>query len=756
MFRQRTVSALLAAFVAAACHDSTSPHAGPPAHIDAVTATGISATVGSSISSPLGVRVTDAKGIPVPNVTVVFSAPDGNILTPPSAPTDADGHAETHIRLGLSAGSFQVNASVTGVVTTAAFTVSATPGPLARVALNTHVATVPTALDTVRLTAAGADQYGNSIGGTIITWTSRDPTMLTVDGTGLVRALQRGGPVYIVATAGTIADSVAVSAPPSPCGSAQVTTLNVAQVLTDVSAAGFCLRGGTTPSEYALIPFSGATTAASQVSVEIAAHGIGTPPALSITSPFAVNRDVMQGPIGTELRSSRSLDWSFDWRLRSQTRKLLGPRIALARQRFGARAMSRIAMPRASLATQVGDFVTLNTNANDACENPMPSAARVAAISDKAIILTDTTSPAGGYTDAEFQSFATTFDTLVYPVDVQAFGEPSDLDGNGRVLIFFTPAVNRLTPPGSQGFVEGFFYERDLFPIAQCAGSNQAEMFYMVVPDPNGVVNGNVIRKQDVSAFAVDVLAHEFQHLINGARRVYVNDATDFEEEWLNEGLSEIAEELMFFHTSGRQPRQNIGDGFLQSQREVDAYNQYFLNDFSLYISYLFSTASSSPFEPDDLSAEMRGAIWNMLRYSADRARSTDGDFWYQLVNSTTTGRTNLANVLGVTDDGLTSYFRDWSVSVFADDALPGVDVRFTQPSWNVRKMLATWFSQSFAFPIETLPLTDGVLASVMLDGGGSVPARFTVPAYQDVFIVVTSNGAAPPPEVMLSLLRTR
>src|SRR5690348_15019447 len=518
MFRPRTLSALIAALFVAACgHDSTSPHAGPPAHIDAVGGAGISGIVGSSISTPLGVHVTDAKGTSVPNATVTFSAPFSNTVSPTTATTDANGHAETRLTLGTSAGSFQVLASVTGVSTPAAFNVSATPGPLSKVRLSVHAATVPTALDTIRLTATGSDQYGNPIAGTTFTWLSRDPSTLTVDGTGLVQALKRGGPVFIVASAGTAADSVAVNAPPSPCGSAAVTTLNIAQVLTDVSAAGFCLRGGTTPSEYALIPFSGATTAESQVSVEITANGIGTPPTLSIASPFTPNRAVVRGPIGTGLRSSRSLDWSFDWRLRAQTRNLLGPRIALARQRFGARAMSRIAIPRASLATQVGDLVTLNTNANEACGNPMPSVARVAAVGDKAIVLADTTSPAGGYTDAEFQSFATTFDTLVSPLDVQAFGEPSDLDGNGRVLILFTPAVNRLTPPGSQGFVEGFFYERDLFPTAQCAGSNQAEMFYMVVPDPSGTVNGNIVTKQDVSGFAVDVLAHEFQHLINAS-----------------------------------------------------------------------------------------------------------------------------------------------------------------------------------------------------------------------------------------------
>lgn len=756
MLRQLVLPTLLVSLALAGCHDSTSPHAGPPAAIQTTSQSSLSGTVGTAIAAPLTVHVTDAKGISVPNVAVTFTAPGGNTLSPTSATTDANGQAQTRLTLRTVAGTFQVLATVPGVVASAAFAVTATPGALAKVVTNGHAATVPTALDTIRLSATGKDQYGNGVSGTTFTWTSRDPATLTVDPDGLVHALKRGGPVFVVATAGPGADSIAVSAPPSPCGSTVATTVNLAQVVTDISAAGLCLRGGTTPSEYALIPFSGASTAESQVSVEITAQGVGTPPLLAIASPVTPNRSMVLGSGSAGLRRTPSLDWSFDWRLRDQARKLLGPRIALARQRVGARAALRsIAVPRANLSTQVGDIVTLNTNANDACINPMPAVARVVAIGDKAIVLADTTSPAGGYTDADYQSFAATFDTLVSPVDVQAFGDPSDLDANGRVLILFTPAVNRLTPAGNPAYVEGFFYERDLFPAADCASSNQAEMFYMIVPDPTGI-NGNIHTKQEVSEFAVDVLAHEFQHLINGARRLYVNNAPDFEEEWLNEGLSEIAEELMFYRTSGLQTHQNVGTGFLQSQRQVDAYNQYFLNDFSLYITFLLETAGSSPFKHDDGSAEMRGAIWNMLRYTADRTSSIDGDFWYQLVNSTTTGRANMANVLGVTDEGLTGYFRDWSVSLFADDALPGVDARFTEPSWNTRRMLATWFAQSYSYPIQTLLLTDGVLASVILDGGGSVPARFTVPAYQDVFIVVTSNGATPPPEVMLSLVRTR
>src|SRR5204863_8605906 len=89
-------------------------------------------------------------------------------------------------------------------------------------------------------------------------------------------------------------------------------------------------------------------------------------------------------------------------------------------------------------------------------------------------------------------------------------------------------------------------------------GSNFAEMFYLIVPDPSGTINGNVRTKAEVTQSSISVLAHEYQHLINAARRLYINDAEDFEEVWLNEGLSHIAEELLFYRTAGLQPRSNI------------------------------------------------------------------------------------------------------------------------------------------------------------------------------------------------------
>src|SRR6185295_548003 len=160
-----------------------------------------------------------------------------------------------------------------------------------------------------------------------------------------------------------------------------------------------------------------------------------------------------------------------------------------------------------------------------------------------------TLSPKNGFTDAELTAFATQFDTLSIPLDEANFGNVTDIDENGHVVIFFTTGVNKLTAvPGA--IVGGAFVPRDLFSAApgdECEASNEGEMFYVPVPDPTSTINGNYTDKARLAQIVPSTLAHELQHLINGARRVYVNNATTFEERWLNEGLSHIAEELMYF-----------------------------------------------------------------------------------------------------------------------------------------------------------------------------------------------------------------
>ena len=124
-------------------------------------------------------------------------------------------------------------------------------------------------------------------------------------------------------------------------------------------------------------------------------------------------------------------------------------------------------------------------------------------------------------------------------------------------------AVNELTQQNSSSLYLGFYYQRDLFPktsaAGTCPGSNVGEMFYLLVPDPTGVINGNVREKSDVIAYTLGTVAHEYQHLINASRRMYVNKyGAVFEEKWLDEGLAHSAEDLNFWAASGLSPRSNL------------------------------------------------------------------------------------------------------------------------------------------------------------------------------------------------------
>ncbi|MDB4890212.1 MAG: Peptidase hyicolysin, partial [Gemmatimonadetes bacterium] len=103
----------------------------------------------------------------------------------------------------------------------------------------------------------------------------------------------------------------------------------------------------------------------------------------------------------------------------------------------------------------LGDLVKLNVNGDEACSGAVYHTARVVAISSKAIILNDTLNPKNGFSTADYQRFATRFDTLVYPLDVANFGEPLDIDKNGHIAIVFTRAVNELTPARANSYVGG-------------------------------------------------------------------------------------------------------------------------------------------------------------------------------------------------------------------------------------------------------------------------------------------------------------
>ena len=401
-----------------------------------------------------------------------------------------------------------------------------------------------------------------------------------------------------------------------------------------------------------------------------------------------------------------------------------------------------------SAGTGLGSMtLNMNPNGNGCTATPLIRQANIVATTAHAIFVDDVANPAGGFTVAEYQEIANLFEATVWPLVTTTFGTPADIDGNGKVIVLYSRVVNELSAPSSNEVVGGFFWSRDLFPrvatgrFGSCAASNQAEMFYMLVADPSGAINNNVRTKDYVRRSTIATLGHELQHLINSSRRMYVNNSPVIDETvWLNEGLSHVSEELLFYQATSIAPRSNLSlADFSGNATRNTAFFDYQIQNFLRYQDYLRSPNGISPYGNGD-SFAIRGAGWHFLRYAADRRGGDERPLWFSLVNSTTQGLPNLSQALGGTD--MMTWYRDWGVATYTDDAVAGVAAQYTHPSWNYRNMYSSaTFTSGGKFALPTVSLAASNPATMALPAGSSAYVRFAVAAGQTAEIRTSTAG---------------
>ena len=550
------------------------------------------------------------------------------------------------------------------------------------------------------------------------------------------------------------------------CGSSDATlaplntTLDPGQGATAVAGQSVILQGSAATSEYVAVIVNTNTSAGQSEAFTL--RGEGNIPASSVVPSDAP----LAARVAMSDEGAPTLDERFESRMRDRERAVLTSQIGSARAWFASRSvasmagrsMTRVLAPGARsdasipASATVGQLYQLNVNALDPCTNPITRTVRVVAITAHAIVVADTLNPQPTFTAADFLRFATRFDTLVYPLDVGAFGAPTDIDGNGRVVLLFTRAVNELTPASSGSYVGGFQFSRDLFPLADagrlrgCATSNVAEMFYLLAPDPLGTINGNRRSTGFVDSSTTAVLAHEFEHTINASRRLYVNNADSLEVKWLDEGLAHIAEELLFYREAQLTPRMNLGIADIPSgtQKRL-AFNADMIGNAGRYRTFLLAPARNSPYSADD-SLPTRGAAWSLLRYTADRVASTDADFFLRLVNAKTVGVANFESTLGLS---MKAYVRDWSASNAVDDvAATGPD--YQQKSWNWHSLYPPIYG-SYPLVIANLPTSTTTSGTIV--AGGSSYFKLAVPASGSATIALSGASQS---NLQLVIVRTK
>ena len=506
-----------------------------------------------------------------------------------------------------------------------------------------------------------------------------------------------------------------------------------------------CLAGEES-AEFLYVPFFASADTSADLSIGVTGAGLTGTVALD-------GMGLEPGSLNAAVRSRLSPDTEFHHRLRQREIRELGPRI-----RPGAPAppvaMSRAGAPMADdpVIGEQRDF-----NVAISCSETDYRTGEVMYVSDRAVIYADITNPAD-LTPQDYAFFGVTFDTLVYPVETTYFGEPTDIDENGREILFFTRAVNQLNPAGSQQVTIGFFWSGDLFPETStdrreaCPQSNHSEMFYLIAPDPEGAV-GVAFSLEEVRNLAIPLIGHEFQHLINASRRLFVNEATTFEAPWLNEGLSHTAEELLYFEVSGLRAGTNLTiDAVKAANAPADTFfNRYMGQNVNNFAKFL-SRPDTASLMGGGNSLATRGAAWSFLRYAADRSGAGDASFFFDVVNATNAGIDNLDTVLG---DGKTlDWMQDWTVALYADDLVPGVAPRFQFTSWNFRNLYEGLNIERY--PIEVESLRSERQVDIDLEAGGTAYHLFGVPAEGRGVLHVDAGSGPPPSTLRGSFLRIR
>ncbi|MDH3205080.1 MAG: IPT/TIG domain-containing protein [Gemmatimonadota bacterium] len=481
-------------------------------------------TVGQLLGTPLRVVVrTGATQMPQEGISVLWDLESGGatLVGSTTASTDSTGSVRIGVQLGSVPAEVIVRATLADQPSAwAIFTVHSVEPPV----LSDLSPASAAAGDTVTLTGTN---FSPVPGQNVVLFSGIRGRVLSATGTRLDVEVPRclpSRPVTVSVQLGTVASGIA---PLTVTGGGQVTSLPVGSPLDVADDGGFpchALEGGA-GIRYLTLVYSASTVGAAMHPYELTA--------LSSSSPAAA----VSSRTATQPTSPRThqVDPQALWDER--VRALEADLVSAARRRSQSRPAQTSGGPAA--VPTVGESLVFNVLNSARDFDQVTAVARY--VGAKAAIFVDQAAPTGGFDITDLEALSDRFDSVIHPEVTAAYGGPSDLDANERVIILFTPAVNRLTSPGSPGFVGGFFFGNDL--LTGTTGSNGAEVFYALVPDPAGEF-GDPRTKSQVLSVVPAILAHEFQHMVNFNQRFLGLDGGQ-EALWLAEGLAQMAEEIV-------------------------------------------------------------------------------------------------------------------------------------------------------------------------------------------------------------------
>jgi hypothetical protein len=470
-----------------------------------------------------------------------------------------------------------------------------------------------------------------------------------------------------------------------------------------------CLRIGS-PGEYALVVQSPVSVAERLFPFRLTGiRGDVTGPLPAAGPALSPESSARRGSGGPSVRGSTQptgrIRGSGTWEstVRSWERELI--RTTGLAPGGGERGTLGIARAEAAFAPpEVGELRDFQVLSREGTFDPVTARARW--VGANVAVYVDTAAPAPGLGDSDVTELGDAFDDPVFSVVSGSFGAPSDLDGNERVVVLLTPRVNALSRSPEDGIVGGFFYAGDLLPAQ--VGSNAGEVFYALVPDPDGTL-GFPITVEEVKLGVPAVMAHELQHMIHFNRRVLEAGAVAGETLWLSEGLAHLAEQLVADTLSARGLPQEAAlysrANLLRGQEYMDSVGS---------VSALQDTG-------DGTLAE-RGGAWLFVRYLEEHFRTES--ILERLTTSTLSGEQNVA---AATRLPFSDPFSGWSAALQTDGTAPLDDPLLEYPDTDIR---ALFDPVPGGYTLSPIDLGEGEWDQPgSIPGGGSAYFEFRVPS---------------------------
>jgi hypothetical protein len=432
----------------------------------------------------------------------------------------------------------------------------------------------------------------------------------------------------------------------------------------------------------------------------------------------------------------------------NEQRELLVSKLGSARAKRASRSQFAAAsVPSIPGTAKVGDVINMKVPTRpNTCNLSTPIAVTVKLIGAHGIFVEDNGNPAGGFSATDYQTLSDRFDNEIYATDVAYFGEPSDFDQNGKIVIVITKEVNKVTPT-----ILGQVIFGDMLPT-ECAASNDGEYFYGRAPDPNGTV-GSEYTIESALKDAPIIIAHEFAHVLQVGRRIAAPTEKFIQSTWELEGQATFAEEVNGFAVTGRSPGNNYGFSVAFNDPETTPID-WFVDAWIDLVFYfgLQNTTSRVPNAPEQCSwlaqpptnpgpcaggRDAYGVPHMLFRFLSDQYGPTfaggEKGLHRRLVDDDDFGYKTLGTVIGQPIDAILSR---WAAALYADDRVPGLDPTITFTSWNLAdvesRLIAVAHLQprerSFSAFTDQVSVRAGSSAYFLVSGAGrpasSVRAR--------------------------------